>query len=84
MAWGNRLLIPLLLLQPCFVLWAVAGSPSFIHGRGCGVSKEISTVKTVHDDNDLTQMECTLVEVTPQFYNVQTLTLTCVLEKTPK
>ncbi len=41
----------------------VAGVSSFVPGRGCGTSKEISRVKQVLEGDDLAQMERTLVEV---------------------
>ncbi len=52
-------LLAILTLVPSVVL----GDSSFVPGRGCGTSKEISRVKEVLEGDDLSQMECTLVEV---------------------
>ena len=52
--------LAILTLVPSVV---VGDGSSFVPGRGCGTSKEISRVKQVLEGDDLSQMECTLVEV---------------------
>ncbi len=52
----------LLLMTVCMTS-AASSSGTFIPGRGCGTTEEISTVESVGEDDDLDGMGCTIVEV---------------------